>query len=559
MNSYKFDNTNLIYTPKSQKNIGYRDGGEVFLKKIFQSDIDKSTLSDSLIDFMKDWPSEYHLSRKRHLILRPFNIKPGDKVLELGCGCGAITRYLGEIGAEVVAVEGELERASVAANRCKDLPNVKVVADNILELNLTEKFDWILFIGVFEYSQKYGKTNNRQAEYLDIVKKHLATDGTLLIAIENKLGIKYLNGAGEDHNGIKNYGIQDLYTSNDVTTWGKEELKEILHTAGFSSNKFYGVFPDYKLPKVIFSEEISAHRNFRAEELVLSMKSLDYQGNNTRQFEESLLLSSLRKNGLMIDFSNSFLIEAKLSQSPKATDSPLAYYFSIDRKKDFCTSTTFEISPDGEIKTSKKYLLEDNSIRKEYRKKIKTKDDKSIEIVQLISTNSDEYLSDRLMAFDFTLATHRKNIHQAVAILNSWSDYLISNYQLFDRATDEKLSKAHIGGRDLSSIMIEGTTLDCGLHNVVHGSTMEAFDLEWVALNPIPLSWVLTRSARQVLRLGFGQPQMISISEVVGLLSDHLGLIARSDDIQEANHLETEFVTGIPHIEPSNKSEITIR
>jgi hypothetical protein len=201
---------------------------------------------------------------------------------------------------------------------------------------------------------------------------------------------------------------------------------------------------------------------------------------------------------------------------PIVTNRTLAYYFSIDRKKDYCTSTTFLTSSDGTIKTSKKYLLENDTIRKKYHRKINTIEGKSIEIIQLISANNDKYLSDRLMAFDFTLATHRNNIHQAVSILFSWGDFLISNFQLFDRVTDEKLSRTDLSGRNLSSIMIEGTTLDCGLHNVVHGSTFEAFDLEWVALNPIPLSWVLTRSARQVLRLGFGQPQMISINEVVG-------------------------------------------
>src|SRR5580658_7624147 len=85
----------------------YSDGVEVEgrLFDIVSRATDRSTFSSELITCITDWPSEYHLSRARHCLLRPLNIQPGSKVLELGCGCGAITRYLGEIGAEVVAVE----------------------------------------------------------------------------------------------------------------------------------------------------------------------------------------------------------------------------------------------------------------------------------------------------------------------------------------------------------------------------------------------------------------------------------------------------------------------
>jgi SAM-dependent methyltransferase len=155
MKNYSFDPAKSIYHRIDKKGIGYADGGESYLQKIMESEADLSTLSDELQPYMKDWPSEYHLSRKRHLILKPFNIKKNDSVLELGCGCGAVTRYLAEIGADVTAVEGEVARATVAAKRCKGFENVKVAADDLLDIDLDKKFDWVLLIGVFEYSQKY--------------------------------------------------------------------------------------------------------------------------------------------------------------------------------------------------------------------------------------------------------------------------------------------------------------------------------------------------------------------------------------------------------------------
>ena len=112
----------------------YSDGAEAERRicEIVRSAHDRSTFSSELAGAITDWPSEYHLSRQRHCIVRPLGIKPGDRVLELGCGCGAVTRHLGEIGADVTAIEGAWPRARIAAERCRDLPNVTVIADDFL-------------------------------------------------------------------------------------------------------------------------------------------------------------------------------------------------------------------------------------------------------------------------------------------------------------------------------------------------------------------------------------------------------------------------------------------
>ncbi len=58
---------------------------------------DPSSLSSELRAAITDWPSQYHLSAKRANLLRPFaEDLRGKRVLEIGAGYGAITRYLGE-------------------------------------------------------------------------------------------------------------------------------------------------------------------------------------------------------------------------------------------------------------------------------------------------------------------------------------------------------------------------------------------------------------------------------------------------------------------------------
>ena len=131
--SYVWDNDCRFFRRENGKAIEYSDGQDVEsrIEAIICNASDRSVSSTELVRQITDWPSQYHLGKLRHCLLRPLNIKPGDRVLEIGCGCGALTRYLGEIGADTIALEGSPARARIAAARCSDLPNVKVYLSRI--------------------------------------------------------------------------------------------------------------------------------------------------------------------------------------------------------------------------------------------------------------------------------------------------------------------------------------------------------------------------------------------------------------------------------------------
>ena len=107
----------------------YSDG-EASEKKLFQilsTSDDLSSSSAELERQIVDWPTEYHLSSARSNLLRPLNLNGITRVLELGCGCGSISRFLGEQeGVQVDAIEGSPTRAGLASLRCRDLPNVNI-------------------------------------------------------------------------------------------------------------------------------------------------------------------------------------------------------------------------------------------------------------------------------------------------------------------------------------------------------------------------------------------------------------------------------------------------
>ena len=150
MNGYQYNSTDNYYHPKSQDDFGYKDSGDAQNKiyRIIKNSKDKGVFSAELINQADDWPTYYHLTPLRANILRPFikQISAG-RSLELGAGCGAITRFLGELGGKVVAVEGSADRARIIGNRCAELKNVTVIADLIQNFEPDEKFDVVTLIG----------------------------------------------------------------------------------------------------------------------------------------------------------------------------------------------------------------------------------------------------------------------------------------------------------------------------------------------------------------------------------------------------------------------------
>ena len=160
-------------------------------------------------------------------------------------------------------------------------------------------------IGVLDYAKSYIGKDNPYPEYLEKINRLLKPGGKILIAIENRLGLKYFAGCREDHVGREFVGIEGYPGIDFVETFSKPELEQILQENGFSKFKFYYPYPDYKFPAVIYSDEYlpkpgelrKNQRNFDADRITL--------------FDEGKAFDGILKSGLFPVFSNSFLIEVE--------------------------------------------------------------------------------------------------------------------------------------------------------------------------------------------------------------------------------------------------------
>jgi len=333
--SYSYNADHNVWSRASAAAFSYSDGDEVEQRiyRLVKNSADKSLFSNDLRKAITDWPSLYHLSSERANLLRPLTGKLDGPVLEIGCGCGAVTRFLGEKGLDVVALEGSARRAAIAAERCRDLPNVNVVVDPFQDFDIGRKFRTITLIGVLEYARIYFTKKNGH-DPIDLMIQRavdlLEPDGVLIIAIENQLGLKYFAGYAEDHLGQAMIGIEDRYTSRSVVTFGKADLSRRLRGAGLPAQEWWYPYPDYKLPSSVLSDAaFDADVPADFSDLIGAACRTDAQAPSATTFSLDFAWSTVVRNGLAGELANSFLIVSSRQEIIK--DQVFGYHYGQAR------------------------------------------------------------------------------------------------------------------------------------------------------------------------------------------------------------------------------------
>ncbi|MCD7819721.1 MAG: class I SAM-dependent methyltransferase [Lachnospiraceae bacterium] len=263
-----------------------------------------SASAEAAIKQNASWPILYHFSHVRENIINWLPMSGGESVLEIGAGPGAITGALVRMAASVTCIDLSRRRSLINAYRHQDCDNLRILVGNFQEIEkkLKERFDLITLIGVFEYAQYSIQSENPFVDYLERIRHLLAPGGRLVIAIENRLGLKYWAGATEDHTGIYFEGLEGYPRTDYVRTFSRPELEAVIRAAGFEQMTFYYPYPDYKLPDRIYSDEYLPRQG------ELNHNSNNYDRERMRVFQEELVYDSLLECGQFPMFSNSFLV-----------------------------------------------------------------------------------------------------------------------------------------------------------------------------------------------------------------------------------------------------------
>jgi len=528
--------------------IPYRDGSEERILEVLTAASDRSSDSDELAAAITDWPSRYHLSRQRASLLRPLRLGPGLRILEIGAGTGVLSRYLAETGAQVVALEGSVERARAAAVRCAGLDNIEVVCGSLASYDDPLGFDLVCIVGVLEYSASGAGGSATHRDFLARAAELRRADGALLVAIENQIGVKYLLGYREDHLGLPWIGVEGYPGSHGIRTFTRRDLEAMLVAAGMPAQTWLYPFPDYKLPSVVLSDAL--YDLAEAPKLVDQLVRHPVRDDGTAR---TLLCDDRRAHRVMLeaglgrDIANSFLVIAAApgrvpSFLPDRT--VLAWRLGDDRRRRWRRHLELRVADAGlTIRTPvsaapvvpqrEAWLSHDPTTESRY----------------VMGQTTEELVLE---------ACDQQDAGALTAALEAWRRFL-----------DDRADTGSNGGSDphpfrpsAGGPRLPPEYLDVALSNfVVEDDGLHFIDREWQARGGVARDLVMTRAlwlfSQYVIRTGATHPwpDATTVDELATRLGELCGLDVRPQILERMRAAEVELQHIVTGVDPGRLAE----
>ncbi len=224
------------------------------------------------------WLYQVITSPARDLFLRQHPPATGSQVLDVGAGWGQTALPLARQGTSTVtALEPTPERLAfiqAAAAQERTTGQMHFVQADFQDIVFEPVFDLVCCIGVLEWVPKFmpGEPRTVQLDFLRHIRSALRPGGRCYLGIENRLGLKYLLGARDDHTGQSNVSVLDArlaaakhqaLTGQPLRafTYTHAEYQALFREAGFTAVETHAAFPDYKLPQLILPCEPAAAFN----------------------------------------------------------------------------------------------------------------------------------------------------------------------------------------------------------------------------------------------------------------------------------------------------------
>lgn len=259
------------------------------------------------------WEVFFHLSDMRQALFGWYDMPKDADVLEIGCGFGALTGVLAERAAHVAALDDSLFRARACAKRWNKKENIDVYAGHLRDIPFSQRFDVITLVDVLPRVADGENSLAPYAAYLKSLLAYLKPQGRLLIAMDNRLGLKFFCGASDPYSDELFGELSGVNGKGRLFT--QAEVGEILAEADFMYWKFYYPFPDYRLPQFIFTDDALPAPSLG--EMMLPYDPIP----GARILPEAALYADVVRNHLLPGMANSFLIECGMTEDFCQTES----------------------------------------------------------------------------------------------------------------------------------------------------------------------------------------------------------------------------------------------
>jgi ubiquinone/menaquinone biosynthesis C-methylase UbiE len=188
---------------------------------------------------------------------------PKGFALDAGCGWGGLTFWLAREFTHVYALDSQLDGLQFIDIRASQekIDNITTTQGSLLSLPFPDGFfDVVVLNGVLEWVGTFSKEQPPlilQQRALKEIARVLQPNGTLFIAIENRLGLQYFLGYKEEHTGLRFISLlprrfaQVLhrhFKGQDfrALTHSRPGLEKMLKACGFSKTEWFSIYPSYR-------------------------------------------------------------------------------------------------------------------------------------------------------------------------------------------------------------------------------------------------------------------------------------------------------------------------
>ena len=276
--------------------------------KNFVNKYKESEYEDKIVEF--DSQKLQYFSTLGSNILNWYNFEKDATILEIGGNLGEITGVLCKNASKVISVEEDLKRAEIISIRHQDKENLEIIVGDFKNIDFKGmKFDYITLIGSLPYVCNTQGISS--SEFLKQLDGLLKPNGKLLIAVDNRFGIRYFVGNPDLYLNKKfvtllNYNNEE----QKQETYTRQKLINILDENNYVAKKFYYPLPDYRIPNVIFSDlELPEYSN-------VGKYIPNYHDTSTILFDEIDVFREILKedSSMFTFFTNSFLVEASKNE-----------------------------------------------------------------------------------------------------------------------------------------------------------------------------------------------------------------------------------------------------
>lgn len=402
-----------------------------------------------------------HLAANRSNIIECFNFPSNSTILEFSSGSGTITRYLGRNFKSVDCIECNYLRARSIREYTKSLRNIKIYHNNIERIYFEPIYDIVLLIGILENTPRYlPNSPNPLLSLLQTAKSALKRNGLMLLAIDNKFGIKHWDDLPENHAGTPSDNTNREPKREIPMAFSKPEIKELLRKSGFSHYSFFYCYPNYKFATGIFGE------SGNEEKLYL---------HNWIDFPLSFAFKASSKRVSMREHANSFLIIAT-RKAPFILESDwVAKKFSKNRCMEYQCITALQLTPRPQITKSRLYSTFCS------KKKELIIGSSALELSHQISNSS--WIAGDLLLYDLYEVLVQDNFIEGIKkILEEYFEHIMRKFST---------GKMDEEGYPL----LKGNSLDFIFRNIIREETgnLAPIDLEWVVDGCIPADYIVYR------------------------------------------------------------------